>query len=238
MPDPRTTPSGFTPLTRMPNAPSSAASSRTWWAWSAFDAPYATLFGPGEQGVLAHDVDDVPAHVLLDHDPGRLARDEERAARHDVVLEVPVVRRSSRAAACEIDRPALLTTRSTPPNASDGVPERRGDLPLVGHVARSRRRRRPARRARRATASALASSMSATTTQAPSAARRWRWPARCPIPPPVTNATRVASGFGFGCRASLASSSAQYSIRNFSDSGIGRRSRCASAPRMTLMALR
>ncbi len=74
----------------------------------------------GEQRVLADDVDDVAADPLVDHDPGRLARDEERAAGHHVVLEVPVVRRSSRAAACEIDRPALLTTRSTPPKASDG----------------------------------------------------------------------------------------------------------------------
>ena len=36
---PRTTASGFTPLTRMPYSPSSAAKSRTWWAWSAFAAP-------------------------------------------------------------------------------------------------------------------------------------------------------------------------------------------------------
>ncbi len=42
-----------------------------------------------------------------------------------------------------------------------------------------------------------------------------------PEPPPVTNATRVASGLGFGIRGSLASSSAQYSMRNFSASSIG-----------------
>jgi hypothetical protein len=42
-----------------------------------------------------------------------------------------------------------------------------------------------------------------------------------PDPPPVTNAIRVASGFGLGIRWSLASSRAQYSMRNFSDSGIG-----------------
>ena len=44
-----------------------------------------------------------------------------------------------------------------------------------------------------------------------------------PIPDaaPVTSATRVASGLGFGIRASLASSSAQYSMRNFSASLIG-----------------
>ena len=43
-----------------------------------------------------------------------------------------------------------------------------------------------------------------------------------PDPPPVTNATRVASGLGLGMRWSLASSSAQYSMRNFSASSIGR----------------
>ena len=32
---------------------------------------------PREEGVLARDVDDVAAHALLDHDPGRLAADEE-----------------------------------------------------------------------------------------------------------------------------------------------------------------
>ena len=42
-----------------------------------------------------------------------------------------------------------------------------------------------------------------------------------PEPPPVTSAMRVASGFGLGMRCSLASSSAQYSMRNFSASSIG-----------------
>ena len=58
-----------------------------------------------------------------------------------------------------------------------------------------------------------------------------------PDPAPVTRATRAASGLGRGSRASFASSSAQYSIRNFSDSGIGVYVDRASAPRMTLMAL-
>ena len=58
-----------------------------------------------------------------------------------------------------------------------------------------------------------------------------------PGPAPVTSATRVASGLGFGSRASLASSSAQYSMRNFSDSGSARSVDTASAPRMTLIAL-
>ena len=53
----------------------------------------------------------------------------------------------------------------------------------------------------------------------------------------MTNATRVASGFGFGIRCSFASSSAQYSIRNFSRSSIGAYVETASAPRITLIAL-
>ena len=44
-----------------------------------------------------------------------------------------------------------------------------------------------------------------------------------PIPEaaPVTRAMRVAWDLGLGIRASLASSRAQYSIRNFSASSIG-----------------
>ena len=59
-----------------------------------------------------------------------------------------------------------------------------------------------------------------------------------PEPPPVTRATRAASGLGFGQAGSLASSSAQYSMRNFSASGMGAYVEMASAPRITLMALR
>ena len=58
-----------------------------------------------------------------------------------------------------------------------------------------------------------------------------------PDPAPVTKATRVASGLGLGRRRSLASSSPQYSIRNFSASGIGAYVERASAPRITLIAL-
>ncbi|MNI80945.1 hypothetical protein D3C73_1375170 [compost metagenome] len=54
---------------------------------------------------------------------------------------------------------------------------------------------------------------------------------------PVTNAMRVAWDLGLSMRASLASSSAQYSMRNFSDSSIGAYVEIASAPRITLMAL-
>lgn len=44
-------------------------------------------------------------------------------------------------------------------------------------------------------------------------------------------------GFGFGIRFSFASSSAQYSMRNFSASSMGAYRDTDSAPRMTLMAL-
>ncbi len=53
----------------------------------------------------------------------------------------------------------------------------------------------------------------------------------------MTSAIRVASGFGFGIRWSLASSSAQYSMRNFSASSIGAYVESPSAPRITLIAL-
>ena len=54
---------------------------------------------------------------------------------------------------------------------------------------------------------------------------------------PVTNAIRAGSGFGSGIRWSFASSSAQYSIRNFSASSIGAYVETPSAPRITLIAL-
>ena len=58
-------------------------------------------------------------------------------------------------------------------------------------------------------------------TQAPSAASRWAMALPMPDAAPVTSAIRPARGLGFGIRCSFASSSAQYSIRNFSLSGIG-----------------
>ena len=59
------------------------------------------------------------------------------------------------------------------------------------------------------------------TTHAPSAASRSAMALPMPEPAPVTSAMRVARALGFGIRASLASSSAQYSMRNFSASSIG-----------------
>ncbi len=72
-----------------------------------------------------------------------------------------------------------------------------------------------------ATAWALSRFRSAMTTHAPSAARRVAMALPMPDAAPVTSAMRVAWDFGLGSRASLASSSAQYSIRNFSASSIG-----------------
>ena len=59
------------------------------------------------------------------------------------------------------------------------------------------------------------------TTQAPSAASRVAIALPIPDAAPVTSAIPVASGLGFGIRCSFASSSAQYSMRNFSASEIG-----------------
>ncbi len=59
------------------------------------------------------------------------------------------------------------------------------------------------------------------TTHAPSVASRVAIAFPMPDAAPVTRATRVARGLGFGIRCSLASSSDQYSMRNFSLSAIG-----------------
>ena len=88
-----------------------------------------------------------------------------------------------------------------------------------------------------AAAWAFSSDRSAITTQAPSAASLVAMALPMPEAAPVTSAMRVASGLGFGIRWSLASSSAQYSIRNFSASSIGAYVESPSAPRITLMAL-
>ncbi|CAB4778678.1 unannotated protein [freshwater metagenome] len=64
-------------------------------------------------------------------------------------------------------------------------------------------------------------SRSAITTQAPSACNRLAVAKPIPEAAPVTRATLPCNGFPLGARRSLASSNSQYSIRNFSDSGIG-----------------
>ena len=72
-----------------------------------------------------------------------------------------------------------------------------------------------------AAACAFSSDRSAMTTHAPSAASLVAMALPMPLAAPVTSAMRVASGLGAGIRWSLASSSAQYSMRNFSASSIG-----------------
>ena len=120
------------------------------------------------------------------------------------------------------DRPALFTTRSTPPKARTACRNAAGDLLLGGDVdVDGDGDVRGASGAAELGGDLLgggAASRSATTTQAPSAASRRAVAAPMPEPPPVTSATRVASGLGAGIRRSLASSSSQYSMRNFSDS--------------------
>ena len=91
------------------------------------------MFGPAKKRVLADDVDEVAAHRLVDQDPGRLARHEERAAGHDVVLEVPVAR--GRLEQRLGDRQAgVVDDEVDAAEGEDGPPERLGDLVLVGHV--------------------------------------------------------------------------------------------------------
>ena len=119
----------------------------------------------------------------------------------------------------EIERPALLTTRSTPPNARTARRKASTTCVLVGDVDASPRPRRPGRRARRRPPRRWRRRCRRRRRRRPRPRAGGRWPCRCPEPAPVTSATRVASGFGFGSRASLASSSAQYSMRNFSASG-------------------
>ena len=118
------------------------------------------------------------------------------------------------------DSPALLTTRSTPPKASTAssnaawIASASATLaatPIATSVPPSSA----------AAACAFSRSRSATITHAPSAARRVAMALPMPDAAPVTNATRPWWLLGFGMRCSLASSRAQYSIRNFSASEIG-----------------
>ena len=120
----------------------------------------------------------------------------------------------------EMERPALFTTRSTPPKASPAAATAAATCSssvtsAVNGTATS------AFPISSATAAARSASRSATTTHAPSAASRRAMARPIPDPAPVTRAIRVASGLGGGRRRSLASSSAQYSIRNFSVSSMG-----------------
>ena len=119
-----------------------------------------------------------------------------------------------------IEIPALFTTISTPPNAkleaaiasaiacssvtSIEIPTALSALPISA-----------------ATFTAPSRSRSATTMHAPSLARRSAVALPRPDAAPVTSAIRPASGFGLGARFNFASSRSQYSMRNFSDSGIG-----------------
>ena len=79
--------------------------------------------------------------------------------------------------------------------------------------------------------------MSASMTMAPSERSFAAIAEPMPPAPPVTKATRPCSGFGFGRRWSLASSSTQYSTLKHSCSGRPVYSETPAAPRMTLMAL-
>ena len=126
----------------------------------------------------------------------------KRALRHDVVLQVPVLlgglqQRLGDRQAGVVDHQVDARRRRAPRR---GTPRRR-----PRRRSRRRRRRWPRRRRRspRRRRPPSARSRSATTTQAPSAASRSAIALPMPLAAPVTSATRVASGFGFGIRGEL-----------------------------------
>ena len=118
------------------------------------------------------------------------------------------------------ERPALFTTRSMPPNAST-VASIAACTPSASATFAATPIATSVPPSSAAAACAFSRSRSATTTHAPSAARRVAMALPMPDAAPVTNAMRPWWVFGFGIRCSLASSSAQYSMRNFSASEIG-----------------
>ncbi len=134
------------------------------------------------------------------------------------------------------DSPALLTTRSTPPKAraASAIEAATAAASVTSEATLIATSGPPISAA---TFAAASPSRSATTTHAPSAARRRAIARPMPEPAPVTRATRAARALGWGIRWSLASSSDQYSMRNFSDSSIGWYVETDSAPRITLIAL-
>lgn len=193
------------------------------------------LFGPAKTAFLEamYTMSPPSPWAVITRAASRDTRNEPRAMTECWTSQsFAVVSRSG----LEMDSPALLTTRSTPPNASsadrNAAPIRSSD---VTSTATATALSGPPNSA--ATAAAFAASRSATTTQAPSATSRCAIARPMPLPAPVTSATRVASGLGFGIRRSLASSNSQYSMRNFSASSIGAYEETASAPRITLIAL-
>ena len=100
------------------------------------------------------------------------------------------------------DSPALLTTRSTPPNASAAAATMSATACSSDTSARTATAT-SAPPSSSATACALSRLRSAMTTQPPSAATRVAMALPMPEPAPVTSATRVASAFGFGIRCQL-----------------------------------
>ena len=78
------------------------------------------LFGPGEDGVLGGDVDDVAAQpwAIITRAASRETRKEPRAMMSCWRSQSLAVVSSS---GLEMEIPALLTTRSTPPKASAAV---------------------------------------------------------------------------------------------------------------------
>ena len=122
------------PLTRMPCSPSSAASSRTWWAWSAFVARVGDVVRPGEHRVLRR-----RCRRCRRRGPGRSCALAAACETRKLPLAITSCWRSQSrsvvsSSGLEIDRPALLTTRSMPPKASTRRVDRGLDRGRVGDV--------------------------------------------------------------------------------------------------------
>ena len=222
MPEPRTTPSGLTPLTRMPCAPELGGQQPDLVGLVGLGRAVGDVVRAGDDGVLRHDVDDVAAAApapTITRAASRLTRNEPRAITS--CWQVPVVggrleqRLGDRQPGVVDDEVDAAVGARTPRRT------RARDRGLVGDVDLDRRRHVRAAELG-GHVSAPATSRSATTTAAPSAASRSA--IALPMPDAAAGDERDPAGQRLGRRAgagSLASSSAQYSMRNFSASAIG-----------------
>src|SRR5437868_345360 len=214
---PEITASGFTTFTRILSFPNSAAFNRDKCNWADFAEPYAALLGPLTSAFLLTIFNTSPPKPCL-----RIMLTACCVTRNCPFTNTSY-RMSQSCSLCsssglEIERPALLTIISIPPNdnaaivsvfcivsalVTSSTPASNASLPycLLNSSFASCNR---------------SELLSERITQAPSSANFLA--IALPIPPalPVTIAILPDKAFGFGIRCSFASSSNQYSILNAS----------------------